>query len=219
MAVEYVPVQEDTSGTLRKVAVDRLTTGGNEVDFQAAKVALGEDGTFTALQGGRDTGSGVGAAYVDPRPKVTRIQVTPTVTATAYEAKDAIGGLLTFANAARTSGGSIHIESAAVSDKAAQLAGMTLVLYKASITAPTDEAAFDPTDTENLDFVGAIHFTAGAAPTGDWEDFNDNAVAFVSCAITATLDGTSLYGVLVARGTPTFASTSDISVTLTILQD
>lgn len=178
------------------------------------KVALGPNGTHTADLAGRDVGSGDGAAYVDPRPKVTRIQVSQTTSAAAYEALDAIGGLMTFANAARISGGSIHIESVTIVDEDSQAAAMDLVLFRASITGPTDEVAFDPTDAELLDCIGVIEFTAD-----DYHAFTDNSVAHKDCALTATLAGTSLYGVLVARGTPTYASTSSIHCTVTLVQD
>lgn len=184
------------------------------VHFQRIKQALGPNGTHTADLAGRDIGSGDGAAYVDPRPKVTRIQVSQTTTATAYEAKDAIGGLMTFANAARVSGGSIRIEGATLVDEDSQDAAIDLVLFRASVTAPTDEAAFNPSDAELLDCVGVVSFEAA-----DYSQFNANSVAHVDTAVTATLAGTSLYGVLVARGTPTYASTSSIHCTLTMVQD
>lgn len=192
------------------IATDEISS----VHYQRVKTALGPNGTHTADQAGRDLGSGSGAAYVDNRPAVTRIQVSQTTSATAYEAKDAIGGLMTFANAARVSGGSIHIEGATIVDEDDQAAAVDLVLFRSSITAPTDEAAFDPTDAELLDCIGFIRFAAT-----DYSRFNDNSVAHKDCALTSTLSGTSLYGVLMAVGTPTYASTSSIHVTLSIVQD
>lgn len=181
--------------------------------YQRVKTTLGPNGTATADWSGRAISTD-GVAYVDPRPSVTRIQVSQTTTATAYEAKDAIGGLMTFANAARVTGGSIHVESVTIVDEDSQLAAVDLVLFRASISAPTDEAAFDPTDAELLDCIGVIKFTAS-----DYSDFNDNAVAHKDAAISATLSGTSLYGVLVARGTPTYASTSSVHCAVTVVQD
>ena len=180
----------------------------NDVTFAAGAEVKITDGTDDLAI------NTAGSAAVDPRPTVTRIQVSQTTTATAYEAKDAIGGLMTFANAARTSGGSIHVESVTIVDEDQQLAAVDLVLFRASITAPTDEAAFDPTDAELLDCIGVVKFTSS-----DYSDFNDNAVAHKDVALSATLSGTSLYGVLVARGTPTYASTSSVHVTVTLVQD
>jgi hypothetical protein len=99
-------------------------------------------------------------------------------------------------------------------DEDAQAAAVDLVLFRATIGAPTDEAAFDPTDAELLDCVGFIRFAAT-----DYSLFTDNAVAHKDASLTASLAGTSLFGVLMAVGTPTYASTSSIHVTLTIVQD
>lgn len=145
---------------------------------------------------------------------VTRIQVSQTTNASAYEAGDAVGALMTFANAAATSGGSIHVEGVTIVDEDSQLTAVDLVLFRASITAPTDDAVFDPTDAELLDCVGVVKFFQA-----DYSTFNDNSVAHKDTALTAKLSGTSLFGVLVTRGTPTYASTSSIHVTLTIVQD
>ena len=153
---------------------------------------------------------------VDPRPSVVRVQVVPTVsTSPAYTAKDAIGGLLTFANAARASGLPIRVDALQVVDKAQQIThALDLVLFTATIGAPTDNNIFDPTDAELLTCCGVI-----AVAAADFKDFNDNAVATVrDIGLWAVPTGTSLFGALVARGTPTYVSTSDIAVTLTITQ-
>lgn len=152
-------------------------------------------------------------AYVDPRLKVVRLQVTPTISTGIYAAKDAIGGLLTFSSAARATGGTIFIQSLVVVDKDQERADMELVLFRATFTAPTDNAVFDPTDAELLDCVGVIG-------VGPWYDFNDNSVASVNnIGLEVSLAGTDLFGALVSRGTPTYTGTTDIVVTLTLSQD
>ena len=52
-----------------------------------------------------------GRQWVRPAPVQVRIQVTPTISTSAYATGDCIGGLMTFANAARISGGSGIIQS------------------------------------------------------------------------------------------------------------
>lgn len=188
----------------------------SSVYFFRQKLALGADGAWTADAAGRDTGSGDGAMYVDPRPKSTRIAVTPTVSTTpAYTAKDAVGGLMTFSNAVRASGGSGLLYAVQVVDKGQQMKDLDLVLFDRSITAPTDNSIFNPSDTELTEAVGTVRISSG-----DYADFNNNSVATVAnVGIEFVLNGTDLFGVLVARGTPTYTSTTDIVVTLTILQD
>lgn len=146
--------------------------------------------------------------------KQTRISQTPTVSTTpAYTAKDAVGGLLTFANAARTSGGTIIIESVAVIDNSQQMPALDLVLFDRTFSASTDNAAFDPTDADLANVIGVI-------PIASWADFNDNSVATrYGLGLAAKLDGTSLFGQLVTRSTPTFVATTDITVIVTVIQD
>lgn len=152
---------------------------------------------------------------VDPRLKVVRLAATPAISTTAYAAKDNVGGLLTFAGAARAAGGSVRIESCQVVDRDSEMADLDLVLFDRTITAPTDNAAFDPTDAE-LDYcVGVITLSGGM-----YAAFNDNAVASVEgLAMQAVLNGTDLFGVLVARHAMTYTAVDDLKVTLTIAQD
>lgn len=193
-----------TPGTGATVATDDISG----VHYQRNKIALGADGTAIDL-----VGTAARGAYVDPRPLAVRLSQTPTISTTAYAAKDAVGGLMTFANAVRASGGTCLVQSVQVVDKDQEMAALDLVLFDRSITAPTDNAAFDPTDTELTQCVGVIPITFYA-------DFNDNAVAIVNnVGLECVLNGTDLFGVLVSRGTPTYTATSDIVVILTILQD
>ena len=146
--------------------------------------------------------------------ELTRIQVTPTISTGIYAAKDAIGGLYTFSNAARYSGGSGRLLAVTVVDKDQEKADMDLVLFRATFTAPTDNAVFDPTDAELLDCIGWVPIGSGM-----YADFNDNSVAHVDCNVAFTLAGTDLFAAMVSRGTPTYTATSDLVVTLTIAQD
>lgn len=149
---------------------------------------------------------------VNPRPVVARLSSTPTISTTAYAAKDAIGGVLTFSAAARYAGGAVRIEAVQLVDKGQQMSAIDLVLFDRTVTAPTDNAAFDPTDTELGYVVGRIPISPG-----HYADLSDNAVATVNnVGIVAMLNGADLFGVLVARETPTYTSTGDIVVTVTV---
>jgi hypothetical protein len=202
---DNVPI---TAGAGTNVATDDV--GG--VHYQRAKVTLGTDGVATADL----DGSAARGAYVDPRLKVVRLAVTPTIsTSPAYSLKDAVGGLMTFTNAVRASGGSGTLQAVQIEDKAQQLAALDLVLFDRSITAPTDNAVFAPSDTELSQCVGHIPFL-----NADYADLSTNSVATrLGLGLSFVLNGTDLFGVLVARGTPTYASTTDIVVALTIIQD
>lgn len=200
-----------TAGSGTTIGTDEVTIGGTLQHVQRMKLADGTDGGTEMLPGSAARG-----LSVDPRAKVVRLSATPTISTTpAYTAKDALGALLTFSNAARASGGSILIQSATLVDKDQLFTNVDLVLFDRTFTAPTDNAIFAPTDAELLNCVGVIPFY-----TGDYADFSTNAVATKpAVGLECLLNGTDLFGALVNRGTPTYASTSSLVITLTILQD
>lgn len=200
---------EITPGSGAVIGTDEVSIGGTLQQVQRVKLVDGTDGGTDLLGGSTARG-----LRVDPRPKTTRIAVTPTISTAVYAAKDAVGGLMEFANAVRDSGGSGVLQTVVVVDRDQERASMDLVLFRTSITAPTDNAAFDPTDTELADCVGVIPIY-----TADYSDFNDNAVASRYAGLPFTCSGTSLYGVLVARAAPTYTATNDLIVTLQINQD
>lgn len=140
------------------------------------------------------------------------IDQTPTVSSgSAYAAGDAVGGLLTFANAALYSGGSGFISAVRIDDLGQQMATLELVLFDQSFTASSDNAAFAPSDADLANAVADL-------PIYSWYNFSTNAVGMASNLwIPFTCSGgTSLYGQLLTRGTPTYTSTSDIKVRLTV---
>jgi hypothetical protein len=144
----------------------------------------------------------------------TRISVTPTVSTTpAYAVKDAVGGLLTFSNAARASGGSIILQSVVVIDASQQMPALDLVLFDRTFTNSTDNAIFAPSDTD-------LAFAVGVIPISNWADFSTNSVATrFGLGHNIKLNGTDLFGQLVTRSTPTFVATTDLTIILGLLQD
>lgn len=196
-----------TAGSGTTVATDDISG----VHYQRMKLV---DGTLDGTEA--IGGSAARGLQVDPRLKVVRIAVTPTISSSpAYTAKDAIGGLMTFSNAVRASGGTCMIQSLQVVDKdnTPQDAIIDLVLFDRTLTAPTDNAIFAPTDAEAATCVGIIPITI-------WSDFSVNSIAFVNnIGLEVVLNGTDLFAVAVARSTPTYSGTTDLVFTLTIAQD
>jgi len=138
----------------------------------------------------------------------------------AYATGDYMGTSTTpqsFSGAARTSGGSGIIKSLTISDKIVTAnVDMELWLFRATFTAPTDNAAWAISDTEMLDVVGIVPIS----PAG-WSASSNNQVYHdYSLSIPFDLSaGTSLYYALVSRGvTPAFTSL-DLTLMLGILQD
>jgi|TARA_Y100000310_G_C20681279_1_gene816103 hypothetical protein len=137
-----------------------------------------------------------------------RYKVTPTVTAGAYSANDVVGALLTF-------GGLRNgvLQSITICDNAAQAVDYVLVLFESSPTNIADNATFDIADAD-LDKI-IYQDTLTSADTR--QAFTDNSYHFLY-GLTAELwsAGGTVYGFLVTTGTPTYAATTDITVTLQV---
>jgi len=195
-----------TAGAGTTIATDDI--GG--VQYPRSKVSLGADGSATDWVGTAGRGG-----YVDPRLSVVRLSVTPTISTSAYSAAQSIGGLLTFSNAARASGGSCSVQSVQISDKVlSNNASIDLVFFDRTLTA-TDQSNFDPTDTDITHFTGQVSIVPA-----DWVGFNDNsAVSKTSLNMEMVLNGTDLFGVMIARDANTWTTTSDLTVIVTVVQD
>lgn len=148
------------------------------------------------------------------------VSATPTITAGAYSANDAVGGILTF-NLPEyfLQQGSFEIRGGRITDKGAQAANLVLVLFKSSPAGTfTDNAAFDPADADLALAFGAIQFTTHAA-------FSDNSLSYVDSLsklgkftqLSATTG--AFYGAIYTTGTPTYASTSDLTVYLDLISN
>jgi len=145
--------------------------------------------------------------------RLYEVTETPVVTVGAYHAKDAVGGLLTFENAASAYNGGGIIRKVTVINHAGVADVLNLVLFDRTFTATADNAAFDPTDADLLNCIGRIAIAAT-----DYEVLTDNAVATVLCDFPFKLValGSSLFGQLQCEATPTYAATTDVTVKLTI---
>ena len=146
--------------------------------------------------------------------KGTTISQTPTVTAGLYAANDAVGGLLTFANAVRNNGGGAIVKSMIILDDAGQDAALELWLFSQTFTAAANDAAFDLSQADLRYLVAIIATSDGAYFASGTE-----SAARVEASQRYDLAGTSLFGQLVTRGGPTYAATDDVTVILEVLYD
>jgi len=142
------------------------------------------------------------------------ISQIPTVTAGAYVANDAVGGLLTFANAARVSGGGGVIKDVVIIDDAGQDVALELWLFDQTFTAMADNAAWAPAEADLENLVAIITTDDGA-----WFAAGTPSAALIEVSQRYDCTGTSLFGQLVTRGTPTFVATDDVTVKIGLLQD
>lgn len=144
------------------------------------------------------------------------LDAVPVISTSIYASGDALGGKLTFSGAAIDGANSGRVSSVTLTDKANQRSAMDLILFAADFTPTNDNAAFAPSGTDLVKLLGVVKIAAA-----DWAAFSANAGVTVNCNLPFDMaaGSTTIYGQLVARGTPTYASTSDISVRLLIEQD
>jgi hypothetical protein len=140
--------------------------------------------------------------------------VTPAVSATPdYSAGDAVGAIMTFTGAVRTSGGAAILQAARIFSKVPNTVQFDLLLFNAAPTAPTDNVAFD---LQSADYAKLI----GVVPVTEWTSLGTTACVGQSVGRAQPVKpatGTSIFGVLVVRGTLNLAAVSDIVVTLDLI--
>jgi len=145
------------------------------------------------------------------------IPQTPTITAGLYSAGDAVGGLLTFAGAARTSGGGGVIKGVVIIDDDGEDVELELWLFNQTFTAMVDNAAWAPSEADLENFIGVV-----STLTSDqgWMAAGTPSVCDIEVAKRYDLVGTSMFGQLVnPTGTPTWTATDDLTVKVALLQD
>lgn len=194
----------------RGVRLRVSTTGSGTITIASnVSTATGEVALSAPLPPGENHGQEVGGNQ-------TTIAVAQTVTASsAYASGNAVGGLMTLAGAARISGAlggpgtSGMMQSILVASKSLQTAQIDVVLFNANPTASTctDKTAFVLAAADFDKVIGAAHvadWTAGS--TGSFGQAQNMAMPY------ALASATTIYACAITRGTPTFASTSDISL-------
>jgi hypothetical protein len=150
--------------------------------------------------------------------KTVTVSAVPAIVAAAYGSGDLIGGKLSLSGTVVDGILSGIITSIHVDDKASQGADLDIVFFDAdpSTTTFTDNAAFDPTDADLLKIICVVSITVDSA-------FADNGTSFVrnvNCPFKLTSNSAkTLYAAVVSRGTPTYASATDLLLRIGILQD
>lgn len=145
------------------------------------------------------------------------VTATPTVTAaSAYVTGNTLGALLTFANATRIALGSGVIQAVTLNCKSNQTFSFDVVFFTST---PGSSTITDKTAVAIA--VADFDKSIGFVQMGTWVSTGTTSMSLYSSAnIPFKLpSGTSLFAVIVVRGTPTFTATSDLSLTVRILQD
>ena len=156
-------------------------------------------------------GTGAGAATLSVGQPGVVVSATPTLDTSAYAAGDCLhSAVIAFANAVGTNLTG-YIEKMVIVDALGQSAACELWLFSASVTPAAANAAHAISDADALLCIGVI-------PSGTYYASSNNSVSVakgVNLAIKTA--ATTLYGILVTRGTPTYGASS-LTVSLLIAQ-
>lgn len=207
--------------TTKVIGVVHVGDGTNSAAVKAASTApvAADPAIVVAISPNGQNVNGLaaagGSAPTIQASTTMAVAVVPTVTASAYTAGNIMGGIITFAaalDAVRFAG---ILESIAVKFKGAAVTGnMQLTLFKASPSNGTygDKTAgtWNAADMANL--LGTYQLTAPLSSLGTMTVYNLDGIGK---AILGTTQ--SLFGILTVSGTPTPASTTDLTVELGIL--
>jgi len=155
-------------------------------------------------------------------PKVgaagTTVAVTPTLTvAASYASGDFVGTsatAMTFANVARVAGGTVTLFPALLLDRAVQSIVTELWLFDSAPTPPNDSAAWSISDADAAKAVAVRTFNTWYASALNSLSLSAQNPLKVKCASGSK----DLYGCLVTRGAPSYAS-GDLTITLRVQQD
>lgn len=154
------------------------------------------------------------------------IPVTPTVTASStYSAGNEVGGLMTFVGASAPPTFAGVLESVSITSKSAQTGELDLYLCTTlPVTTFTDKTgpSINAADVTKCS-IGPIKLTVTGSGLGTHTVYNSSALGIVFQTPDQTKTPTatnSLYGILITPAQPSaqFGSTSDLTVTLGILQ-
>ena len=152
------------------------------------------------------------------------VTMTPVVDTAIYASADQLGSLVELTNAMDDSSGTGTIVSVTVLDKAAQSSTATLLIFNDKpVVASVDNAALNISDAEmSSKCVGVIPI-----PTASFVALSaSSAMAVLNVQLLVNsvksadnAGGRSLWAILRSGGTPTYTSTSDLTIKIGIRQD
>jgi len=171
-------------------------------------------GLYNLLAAAIPAGTNIIGSVLGRTSKVVANAITVTASS-AYTAGNVVGGVLTFANVFDGANSGVT-QSIRVRCKSVQTTNFKLYLFTSAPTGGTltDKTAPAIAAADIPNVVGPFLLTGadnGLGTETTWE------LDGVGAAIVSSTTGLS--GVLVTTGTPTFASTSDLSVEITTIKD
>ena len=187
-----------------------VTTGAGTVELQRLSIKDEISGYTAAVNASRQL------SVTTTTSSSAVATVTPSVTASsAYITGQVVGGVLTFANMLPASllG---RVQAVYIAVKSQQIYGLTLFLFNANPSSSTFTDKALPA-ISIADVPKQIGPPIPLQPYGGLSGSN-TVYGASGLGITVLGAGASLYGVLLTQGTPTFASSVDLTVTLGVVQ-
>jgi hypothetical protein len=144
-----------------------------------------------------------------------RIKGTPTMSGATYSTGQLIGTKLVLSGATRITGLAV-IESLVLSDKGNAKGAVNVVFFEANpmSTTFTDHTTLAVNSADLVNICGGVQITSS-----DYIGFSANAVASkTGLGFEFNSTDTNLYAAIIANGTNVYASSSDLQLTVNILQ-
>ena len=151
--------------------------------------------------------------------KARLVKVTPPISSgVAYTSGDQLGDVLTLSNALDTSSDTGAVLSVQVVDKAKQNSAFDIIFFNSLPTVTSaDNDALSISDSEMADkYIGRV--SVPAANYVNSAACSDATVLGIGLGVQGLLTQ-HLYAVCQVLGTPTYTSTSDLVIKVSIVQD
>lgn len=193
-------------------AVDAASAGTDPV-FVAGVVRDDALAALTPIDGDYTTMrvDSLGTLWTRQPPSVV-VSATPTLDTSIYASGDSLHTtVISFANAVRATGGTGTIRKMVIIDKDVQSIALELWLFSATVTPAAANAAHSISDADAALCIGVI-------PSGTYYASALNSIAVSSPTLPILVAATTLFGILVTRGTPTYTA-SGLTIALQISQD
>lgn len=152
------------------------------------------------------------------------IQSTPTISTSIYASGDQLGSLMELTNAMDDSSGTGQVLSLSILDRSSQSSILQVLLFNDLPTvASSDNGALNIADAEmaskcvgHISVVAADYFALSASSMACVRNIN-LMVNSVNSVTNPT--GKSLWAIIRCGGTPTYAGTTDLTLSFGIRQD
>lgn len=141
------------------------------------------------------------------------VSATPTITAGLYSEGDSVGGLIKLKSNELIDNQRVLLQGVILTDLSGQSGNIDAVFFDSKPTATTftNDVTLDMADADLTKIQHIEQITTYSA-------FNDNSASVNNAVSIPIVFTDSIYVALVARSTPTYTSTSDLTLRVILIQ-